>query len=115
MLIAVALINECNTNNLSIQGTWINGEDEHYIVKFTKDKFYEIYNSDTSVYKYSRSSKSCDENYLKEINPSLDFFSVDDGRCFEITGITDSTLAYRHTVSGKMQIFHKSHLAKKKR
>lgn len=107
ILIALASIHKCSTNNLSIQGTWTSMEDKHYVVKFTKDKFYEVYNSDTNIYKYSRSSKSCDENYLKETNVNLDFFNLEDGRCFEITGLTDSTLAYRHTVSGRLQVFHK--------
>ena len=113
MLIALALINKCSVNNESLQGTWVSNEDEHYRVKFTKDKFYEIYGSDTSVYKYTRSSKSCDESYSKD--PKLDFLSIDDGRCFEITGVTDTTLAYRYTVSGKMQVFHKLHSLKKNR
>jgi hypothetical protein len=115
ILIVFVSIHKCSGNNLLTKGTWTSEEDELYVVKFTKDKFYEIYNGDTSVYKYSRSSKSSDENYLKKANVNLDFFSLEDGRCFEITGLTDSTLAYRHTVSGRMQIFHKSHPAKKNR
>ena len=101
-------MHQCSTNNLSIQGKWVNSDDNNYVVKITKDRFYEIYNNDTSFYKYSRSSKSCDTSYLNETNnPNLDFISLDDGRCFEITGLTDSTLAYRHTVSGRMQVFNK--------
>jgi hypothetical protein len=109
ILIVLGLIHKCsNTNNMSIQGEWASVEDEHYIVKFTADKFYEIYNKDTSFYNYSRSSKSCDENYLKKEDKSLDFIKVNDGRCFEITGLSDTILAYRYTISGKIQIFHKT-------
>lgn len=108
ILIVFGLIQECCSSNLSIQGTWTIEEDEHYVVKITQDDFFEIYDKDTSVCKYSSRSKTCDEKYLKETNSSLDFISVEDGRCFEITGITDSTLAYRYTASGRMQISYKS-------
>ena len=110
MVIMVVLfsIHQCSTNSLSIQGKWVNKDDNSYVVKITKDKFYEIYNKDTSVYKYYRNSKSCDTSYLNENNnPNLDFISLVDGRCFEITGLTDSTLAYRHTASGRLQVFYK--------
>ena len=93
---------------------WVNREDKHSIVKFDKTMYFQIYNADT-VYsgKYFRSSSSCDTSYLdnnKEKN--LDFISIADGTCFEITGLTESTLAYRHTVSGRMHEFYKSQLIK---
>ena len=110
ILVGLSSIYHYSTKKLSIQGKWVNNDDNNYVVKITKDNFYEIYSHNTSFYKYSRSSKSCDKSYLKEDNnPDLDFIRLNDGRCFEITGLTDSTLAYRHTVSGKMQVFHKSH------
>lgn len=108
IIMVLSSIHQCSTNNLSIQRKWVNSDDNNYVVKITKDRFYEIYNNDTSFYKYSRSSKSCDTSYLNEnSNSNLDFISLDDGRCFEITGLTDSTLAYRHTASGRMQVFIK--------
>jgi hypothetical protein len=111
ILIVVSSMHNCATNNLSIQGNWISRDDNNYNLKITRDKFYEIYNYDTSLYKYTRSSKSCDTTYLNEnSNPNLDFISLDDGRCFEITGITDSTLVYRHTASGRMQLFYKAQI-----
>ena len=107
-MMALSSIHQCKTNQLSIQGRWVSSKDNNYIVKITKDRFYEIYNRNISFYKYSRSSKSCDTNYINETNnPNLDFISLDDGRCFEITGLTHSTLAYRHTASGRMQVFYK--------
>ena len=113
IMMVLSSMNECSTNNLSIRGNWVNNDDNNYVVKITKDRFYEIYNNDTSFYKYSRSSESCDKSYLNEDNnPNLDFISLDDGRCFEITGLTDSTLAYRHTASGRMQVFYKAQTTK---
>jgi hypothetical protein len=106
IMMMLSSMHQCS-NQLSIQGKWVSSSDNNYVVKITKDKFYEIYKNDTSFYKYSRSSKSCDTSYLNETNPNLDFISLDDGRCFEITGLTDSTLAYRHTASGRMQVFNK--------
>lgn len=113
ILIFTILVQKCSTNNLSIHGTWTSVKDEHYVIKFTGNKFYEIYKNDISSYSYSRSSRSCDEKYLKKTDPSLDFISIDDGRCFEITGITDSTLAYRQTVSGRLNVFYKQKVKKK--
>lgn len=108
IIMVLSSMHQCSTQKLSIQGKWINRDDSNYIVKITKDRFCEIYDRDTSFYKYSRSSKSCDTSYLNETNnPNLDFISLDDGRCFEITGLTDSTLAYRHSASGRMQVFYK--------
>ena len=108
IMMVLSSMHQCSTNNLSIQGKWVNNNDNNYVVKITKDSFYEIYNIDTSFYKYFRSSKSCDTNYLnKNSNLNLHFISLDDDRCFEITGLTDSTLAYRHTASGKIQVFIK--------
>ena len=61
-----------------------------------------IYNADTILTgKYIRSSVSCDSNYLAEIKKkNLDFLQFDSGTCYEITGLSDSILAYRHTASG---------------
>lgn len=111
LLLALAIMAKCSKNS-SLHGTWISDEYEHYIVKFTSDKLYEIHDKDTSVYNYLRGSKSCDESYSKE--PNLDFLSLEDGRCFEITGLTDTSLAYRHTVSGRLQVFHKLSASKKR-
>jgi hypothetical protein len=112
ILIIVSSIQQCSAQQKkSIQGEWINKEDSHSIVKFDKNTFYQIYNTDTvHSAKYFRSSVSCDSNYLKNNDhKNLDFIRIEDGTCFEITGLTDSTLAYRHTVSGRMQVFYKSH------
>jgi hypothetical protein len=97
----------CAVKELSITGTWVNENEKQYLIRFTDSKFYEIYDRDTSVYKYKRIDKSCDVQYMKEAIKNVDFISLSDGRCFEITGLTDSTLTYRHTVSGKINTFHK--------
>lgn len=49
---------------------------------------------------------SCDLNYSDDKN--LDFISLEDGTCYEITGLSDTLLAFRHTASGSLQIFYKS-------
>jgi len=93
-----------------IQGAWIDNEDKNSVVKFDRKKYYQIYKFDTVFSgKYFRSSTSCDSNYLNYNSiKNLDFICVDDGTCFEITGLTDSTLAYRHTISGKVHLFFRS-------
>ena len=99
----------------SIYGTWINKADRNSIVKIDKSDFCMIYKSDTVFLgKYDRTSTSCDSNYLKDnFDKSLDFINVRDGECYEITGLTDSTLAYRHTTSGTLHVFYKAHRARR--
>lgn len=117
VVLALISIHQYSEQRKSIIGTWIDEADEHSIVKIDKNTFYQIYDTATIFSgKYFRSSKSCDSNYLdNKMEKNLDFISIDDGTCFEITGLTDSTLAYRHTASGKMHVFYKSRLVKKSR
>lgn len=108
ILVTLFVINKCNTNNLPLNGTWVSKDDKLYMIEFDEKMFYEIYDSEKSSYTYTRNSKSCDENYLNQTNEvNLDFISLDDGRCFEITSLSDSILVYRHTSSGKLLAFYK--------
>ncbi len=93
----------------SIDGTWIAEADHHSSITFDKNMVYEMSDTDTTYSgKYFRSFHSCDSSYLRDNNDkNFEFLSIDDGRCFEITGLTDSILAFRHTVSGRMHIFYK--------
>ena len=101
---------QCSDLNKSIQGKWISEEDTLSTITFNKDSFFEIYNADTIFAgKYIRSSISCDSNYLADIGEkNLDFLQFDSGTCYEITGLSDSILAYRHTSSGKMHVLYKA-------
>lgn len=93
--------------DLPIKGKWISKEDPKYIVLITSDKFIEIYDSDT-IYSghYIKSHESCDSNYYKG-TAKPEFLKIADGRCFEITGINRSTLAYRHSTSARLHVFKK--------
>lgn len=118
VFIILGLVREClPQQSLSIQGNWINKNDNLSVLNIGKNSFCQIYNRDTvSCEKYFRSSVSCDSNYLKYKNEkNLDFIRLEDGICYEITGLTDSTLAYRHTGSGKIHVFSKSCQIKNRR
>lgn len=57
---------------------------------------------------YSRATTLCDTDYLSdsthEENP--DFIRLDDGTCYEIMGVSDTILTYRHTISGTLYVLH---------
>jgi len=98
----------CNHRTVSLNGTWVNKEDKDYIISINNEIFSEKYKEKITTYKCVRSSIPCDSTYMDDVdNHKLDFISLDDGRCFEITGITKTTLSYRYTVSGKLQMFFK--------
>jgi len=116
ILIILGLTGECLVQQTSsIEGEWISKNDNRSILNISRNAFCQIYNGDTlHCQKYVRSSASCDTSYLDSKNDkNLDFIRLEDGTCFEITGLTDSTLAYRHTQSGRMQVFSRSRSDKK--
>ena len=94
----------------SIDGTWISKDDVMSKIIFTKNSYYSIYGTDTiSRGTFERRSYTCDSSYIDPI-VKADFLWLrgEHETCYEITGLTDSTLAYRHTTSGKLQVFHKT-------
>ena len=69
---------------------------------------YELYKNDTiSANNYHLTNQSCDTSYVSEKATNLEFIAMNDGTCFEITGLNDTLLSIRHTASGKLQEFHK--------
>jgi hypothetical protein len=95
---------------MSIEGKWIDKEDPLSIMVFTDTKCIEIYNNKTlSSSGYHKSTHSCDSAYYPEkAAKKLDFISLEDGRCFEITGLSNTALAYRYTKNGKLHVFYRS-------
>ena len=92
-----------------LQGRWGSNEDPKSVLVITNTKYTEIYNSDTiSSENYHRNNHSCDSAYLKSSNlQNAGFISLDDGRCFEIMGLSTEHLTLMYTVSGKLFTFHK--------
>lgn len=86
----------------SLEGKWISRDDKNWTLTISKTTFCENYQGEESCESYVRSGTSCDTTYTKL--QELDFIALSDGRCFEITGLTKSTLAYRHTVSGRLHV-----------
>lgn len=109
-MITCSIQNRSPQHLKSIQGTWIDSEDKYSIMKIDRKNYYRIYKHDTTFFgKYWRSSVSCDSNYLNDkTEKNLDFIRLEDGTCYEITGLSDSTLAYRHTTSGKVYLFFRA-------
>ena len=110
VIFALIFAQKCSNKSNLIQGEWIDKDDEKSIIKFEKEKFYMFYDSDTIQFKkYTVNTTSCDSNYYSNMNAKkLNFISVEDGTCYEITSLSDSILAYRHTVSGKLHVFYKA-------
>jgi hypothetical protein len=91
----------------SLKGRWISQGDSQSTLIITDRKFIKLYGSDTTYAgSYSRSSASCDSNYYKGPE-KLDFLKLDDGTCFEITGVTQKILAYRYTPNGRLHVFRR--------
>lgn len=92
-----------------LTGKWVNNTDKRSIVTITATKYIERYAGHApSIVGYKRAKISCDTAYVK--NPGAehpDFIKLDDGRCFEIVGLTNSRLSLRYTVSGKLLVFTK--------
>lgn len=102
----LTVVQNCSNDSISIYGKWVNIDDKQSVVLFDKNLLYRINGLDTiSISNYIRSSNSCDLKYLNSNDPTLDFIKLEDGTCFEITGLSDSTLTYRHTVSGKIHMY----------
>jgi hypothetical protein len=95
--------------SLSIHGKWQANQDAKSVLVITRTNYIEIYDRDT-VYSgsYQYSHNSCDTTYMtnKKLG-NLDFIKIEDGRCFEITGLSSKILAIRYTQSGKLLVFHR--------
>jgi len=108
-ILVFILISQHPGQTKPIEGAWIDEADYLSSITFDKNVVYEMSGMDT-IYsgKYFTGFHSCDSNYLKDNNNKyLKFLSFDDGRCFEITGLSDSVLAFLHTTSGRLHVFHK--------
>lgn len=109
LIFVLILTQKCGDKSQLLQGKWVDTEDENSSIRFEHGNFYMFYNSDTiQTKKYEMTNVSCDTNYYNNKNiEELNFLRVEDGTCYEITGFSDSILAYRHTVSGKLHVFRK--------
>jgi hypothetical protein len=110
VIFALVFTQKCSNEYSLIKGQWIDNDDEKSSIKFDDKNFYMFYNSDTiENKKYTVTNTSCDTNYYSNKNPKkLSFINVDGGECYEITNLSDSALAYRHSASGKLHAFHRN-------
>jgi hypothetical protein len=108
LLALIIVANHCSDRTVLLEGVWVNKEDTLSFVKFEKDRFYQLYKGKIIFSgKYIRQTTSCDSTYYKGNKAKLDFINVIDSDCYEITGLSDSILAYRHTGSGRLLVFSK--------
>jgi len=105
-LLFALLLQQCAMNKAIIYGTWQNESDPNTIVEIDRLEYREVSeNNETQSYKYELSLYSCDKSYYNGNERNLTFLKLDDGRCYEVTGLTDSTLALRYVTSGRLLIF----------
>ncbi|MBK7374650.1 MAG: hypothetical protein IPJ02_03520 [Chitinophagaceae bacterium] len=94
----------------SLNGVWVSVDDKKATIIFKGQKYYSLYDTDTvRTGSFKRSVRSCDAKYMNSTQKA-DFIlliSKLDETCFEITGLSNSTLAYRHTNSGKLHVFQR--------
>ncbi len=106
-LLFAFLVQQCAINKNVIYGTWISESDPNAIVEIDRAEYRQVYESETTSYKYELSSYSCDKNYYDGKEQNLTFLKLDDGSCYEVTGLTDSTLTLRYITSGRLLVFKK--------
>lgn len=103
----VLLVFRPNGQEAPIIGIWQSVDDSAYRLKINESRFCELYGAETlrSV-NYVRNNFSCNPSYLATSEKG-DFLLLrnDDETCFEITGLSDSTLTYRNTETGKLSTF----------
>jgi hypothetical protein len=102
-ILVILSVQQCSSQS-RLQGTWRHKEDSLSVLRFDKDMYFEIYDNETlDSGKFYRSSASCDTSYMKDTQgKNFEFLRMSDGSCYEITGISDTVLALRHTTSGRL-------------
>ena len=94
-----------NQDFIKIQGNWINKDDNNWKLTFNGNKFTDTYGIETSeVCKFTISNESCNKEYTTEKATFLKCLFSNE-ICFEITSLTEKTLTYRETFTGKLHIF----------
>ena len=104
--------NRKSTLDSTIIGTWISEEDTNWKIIFTNDKCTWMYeNNQTDEYNYilSNTSPQCGSNvlvtgetkYLQITNT----INVEDKLCYEIYGLSPTTLTLREVNSGGFKVF----------
>lgn len=108
ILAIVVSTRSCHQKSIeSIDGVWISKEDSMSKIVFNKIYYLSIYGVDTiSKGTFERRIYSCDTRYMAaSVKADFIWLKGDGGTCYEITGITDSSLAYRYTTSGRLHVF----------
>jgi len=105
-LIVFFLFTSFSFSHLSLKGRWISNDDPKSILIITDTKFIEIYNRDTTYSNYIKSNHSCDTTYASSKIHS-NFIKIDDGRCFEIIGLSSNGLSLRYATRGNLLLYHK--------
>lgn len=100
---------KCSGHEQEVSGKWRSSQDEKNVISFNKNTYYNIYNNDTlDLYKYKVQDKSCDLSYMNEDLPGTFILLQDeDESCYEVTSLSDSVLAFRHTATGYLHEFEK--------
>lgn len=91
-------------------GVWESKVDKNWIISFTSsgyNEYYELEKIEENV-NYVRLQESCDESYLsKKIGGDFILIKTEESFCVEIVGLTDSSLSYIETQTGRLHTFTK--------
>ena len=100
-------INEDAYNKYS--GSWISLDDSPWILVMKDNVFEHKYGEEVvSRCTYAISKKSCNEIYSTEQATYLFLHCKnDETECYEVTGLSDTLLFYRETVTGKLSGFRR--------
>ena len=90
-----------------LQGSWVSEEDSNWVLIFRGDKLIDTYGKEEAEEcTFSILKESCDIDYTTLEAVFLKCLCKDE-MCFEITSLTDVTLSYRETSTGKLSMFRK--------
>lgn len=94
-----------------IIGEWKSSTDSLWVLNFSKNSILDFYDGELiDSINYSISNESCDESYMSnQDTKDLNFVHMksDPEECKEIVGLTNSTLSYRDSSSGRLFVFNR--------
>lgn len=92
-----------------IKGNWVSDSDSLYSLKIDEYKIIEYYDKKiTDTFEYKLLSQSCDEAYSKANKKGDKFLKKYKGNetyCYEIIGLSRSSLSLIYTLNGKINPF----------
>ena len=106
-LVGCSLINRQENDEMNkLQGSWVNEKDSNWKLKFHGNKFIDFYNQESETCNFTINKKSCNKVYSALDAIYLNCYCKEQS-CLEVTGLSNTTFAFRETSTGKLHIFKK--------